>query len=362
MMDIKAIELDLRKLSMTDRHTRIFSALKELKEQDAIIITNDHDPKPLQYLLKAEFKNTFSWEYKKQGPDEWVIEIKKLYPGDSLTAEQKGKREKLKQALKKLHEAPPQDLEKVKKKAVIYFKDTDPKELALVEQELIQEGTSRQEMKRLCDVHLEVMKEQLGVKAKRIKLPAWHPITILKDEHKIIKRNLKKLKRILEKLKTAGSFEKARHQINTLKELSHFFLETEKHHQREEEAIFPRLIAHGVTEPPEIFKEDHVEFKTKKKSLFEITMNAQTKDFKEFVEALSPLIEFLVKNLDEHIYKEDNILYPMSLETLEKDEWKDVRKKFDAIGYCCFVPVDFQPKADPPIYKLSVAGKKKKGR
>ena len=98
------------------------------------------------------------------------------------------KREKLKQALKRLHEAPPEELEKVKKEAEVYFKNTDPKELALVEQELIQEGTSRQEMKRLCDVHLEVMKEQLGVRAKRIKLPDWHPITILKDEHKIIKR------------------------------------------------------------------------------------------------------------------------------------------------------------------------------
>lgn len=146
------------------------------------------------------------------------------------------------------------------------------------------------------------------------------------------------------KLKAAGSFNKARHQINTLKELSLFFLETEKHHQREEDAIFPKLIDHGIIEPPEIFKEDHVEFKTKKKILFEITMGAQTKDFKEFVEALSPLIEFLVKNLDDHIYKEDNILYPMSLQTLEKNEWKDARKKFDAIGYCCFSPVDLKKK------------------
>ena len=126
------------------------------------------------------------------------------------------KRAELKQALKRLHEARPEELEKVKKEAEKYFKDTDPKELALAEQELIREGTSREEMKRLCDVHLEVMKEQLGAKAKLLKLPASHPISILKDEHKIIKRNLKKLKRVLEKMKTAGSFDKAKHQIDTL--------------------------------------------------------------------------------------------------------------------------------------------------
>lgn len=255
------------------------------------------------------------------------------------------KRDEIKIILKELHKASPEELENVKKRAEKYFKDTDPKELALAEQELIQEGTERKEMKRLCDVHLEVMKTQLGANAKSLRLPKSHPISILKDEHKIIKRNLKRLKGVLEKLRVAGSFDEAWRQINTLKELSHFFLETEKHHQREEEAIFPRLEAHGVTEPPAIFKEDHVEFKAKKRSLNEIVLSAESRSFGEFLEAIAPLIEFLAKSLEDHIYKEDNILYPMAFETLEKNEWKDVRNKFDAIGYCCFAPADLQKKS-----------------
>ncbi len=255
------------------------------------------------------------------------------------------KREELKQMLKRLHEAKPEELEGVKSQAEKYFKETDPAELAMAEQELIQEGVGRQEMKRLCDVHLEVMKKQLGAQAKSLQmLPASHPISILKDEHKIIKRNLKKLKRTFDKLKRAGSFEKAGKDINILKELSHFFLDTEKHHDREEEGIFPRLIAHGVTEPPEIFKEDHVEFKAKKRVLNELIMSAEKKGFEEFVREAGPIVDFLAKNLDDHIYKEDNILYPMSYQTLDKDEWKDVRKKFDAIGYCCFAPADLKKK------------------
>lgn len=339
-MENRVVHLDLRQLSMADRHTKIFKAWNELKAGDSLMITNDHDPKPLQYLLKAESKDTFSWEYKKAGPDEWVIQIKKVSSSGAPSLKEKTKREELKQVLKKLHEATAEDLGKAKKEAKMYFKDTDPKELALAEQELIQEGVSRQEMKRLCDVHLEVMKGELGVKAKSLKLPASHPITILKDEHRIIKRNLKKLKKTLDSLKIAGSFDRAKRQINTLKELSHFFLETEKHHQREEEAIFPRLVSHGIVEPPEIFKEDHVEFKAKKRNLNEIVMNIGEKSFPEFLELVGPIIEFLTKNLEEHIYKEDNILYPMAFETLEKSEWKDVRKKFDAIGYCCFAPAD----------------------
>lgn len=208
-------------------------------------------------------------------------------------------RQTLKLILKKLHEAKPEELEIIKKEAAKYFKDVDPKELALAEQELIQEGTERKEMKRLCDVHFEVMKEQLGVQAKG--------------------------------------------DIDMLKELSHFFLETEKHHKREEEALFPRLEAHGITEPPQIFKEDHVEFMAKKKELYSLIMGEQN-DYKKFVEALKPVINFPAQKLADHIFKEDNILYLMALQALDADEWKEVRKKFDAIGYCCFAPADLKNK------------------
>src|SRR3989339_169247 len=309
-------ELDLRAVPVNERSPdKIINAWKELAEGDTLKLINDHDPKPLQYLFQAEFKDTFVWEYKKQGPQEWIVEMKKIKPPPGLSQEQKKKRDELKQILKKLHEAGPEELAGVKQEAQKYFKEVEPKELAMAEQELIQEGTTRTEMKRLCDVHLE-----------------------------IIKRNLRRLKVLLAKLKSAGSFDQAKRQIDVLKELSHFFLETEKHHQREEKAIFPRLKAHGVIEPPLIFEEDHVEFMAKKKVLSELALAKDKGSYLEFLNKIGPVIEFLTVNLTDHIYKEDNILYPMAYETLEKSEWKEVRKKFDAIGYCCFAPADLKKK------------------
>jgi len=340
-MSEKTIGLDMRKFGMDDRLTKILDAWKELKEGGRLVITNDHDSKPLQYMLRVEAKDAFNWEYKKHGPMGWTVEITKLPPKSEFNLEQLQKKEKLKAALRRLHEASPEELSKVKKEAEVYFRETEPKELAMAEQELIQEGTSRQEMKRLCDVHLEVMKEQLGVKSKKIKLQDSHPIRICMDEHKVIKRNLKKLKKTFEKIRILGDFNKAARQINTLKELAHFFVETKKHYDREEKGLFPRLEGHGIIEPPQIFKEDHVEFMAKKKEFYNCLM-AEQKNFEKFAGAVGLIIEYLTKNLEEHIYKEENILYPMALETLKKDEWRAVRKKFDAIGYCCFAPADFK--------------------
>jgi DUF438 domain-containing protein len=48
----------------------------------------------------------------------------------------------------------------------------------------------------------------------------------------------------------------------------------------------------------------------------------------------------LVNMIPSHIYKEDNILYPMALQVIPKDEWETIKKKCDEIGYCCFTPID----------------------
>jgi PAS domain S-box-containing protein len=36
--------------------------------------------------------------------------------------------------------------------------------------------------------------------------------------------------------------------------------------------------------------------------------------------------------------KENNVLFPTSLRVLAEDEWKDIRRQFDELGYCSFTP------------------------
>jgi hypothetical protein len=42
--------------------------------------------------------------------------------------------------------------------------------------------------------------------------------------------------------------------------------------------------------------------------------------------------------LPSHFFKENNILFPAALQVVTVDEWEEVRKEFDEIGYCCFTP------------------------
>ena len=116
-------ELDLRAVPVNERSPdKIINAWKELNQGEALRLINDHDPKPLRYMFQIEFKDSFAWEYKQQGPEVWIVEIKKIKAAAPLSDEQKAKREELKQILKKLHEAKPEELNAVKKEAQKYFR------------------------------------------------------------------------------------------------------------------------------------------------------------------------------------------------------------------------------------------------
>jgi uncharacterized protein (DUF2249 family) len=69
---------DIRPYSPTDRHEMFYKAFAEIKPGEAFEFTNDHDPKPLYYQMKAESKDPFRWEYLEEGPDDWRVRVIKI--------------------------------------------------------------------------------------------------------------------------------------------------------------------------------------------------------------------------------------------------------------------------------------------
>ena len=72
--------LDVRGEPPVRRHTVIFGTFAELAVDDAFVLVNDHDPKPLYYQLAAEQAGTFSWDYLEQGPEVWRVRIARTAP------------------------------------------------------------------------------------------------------------------------------------------------------------------------------------------------------------------------------------------------------------------------------------------
>jgi len=83
---------------------------------------------------------------------------------------------------------------------------------------------------------------------------------------------------------------------------------------------------------------EHEDMWPRKERLASLAENVEEMEFEEFKEKLSKDIDYLVHHLRDHIFKENNILYPTARELFAEEEWEDIEKRSDEIGYCCFTP------------------------
>ena len=75
--------LDVTQIEPRLKHPTIFEKFDALSGGSAMVIHNDHDPKPLYYQLIAERGQTFEWEYLLDGPTVWEVKISKLKDGET---------------------------------------------------------------------------------------------------------------------------------------------------------------------------------------------------------------------------------------------------------------------------------------
>ncbi len=242
------------------------------------------------------------------------------------------RKEILKELIESLHEGA--DPKAVKEEFKEALRGATPVEIAQAEEELIREGMPREEIHRLCEVHLAVFKESL--ESQKSLAPAGHPIYILMEEHKIFLEFAGELKSIAQRLSRADGVDSV--SLERVRDLADRFKEAESHYVREENVLFPYLEKHGITQPPAIMWMDHNQIREVKKSLYGLVDGRESMDFPVFAEQLDEVTSALAELLTSHFPKENNILFPTSLRILAEDEWKDIRQQFDELGYCSFTP------------------------
>jgi len=250
----------------------------------------------------------------------------------SETAESKKKI--MKKIIAQLHSGTP--VSEVKETFKRVLGGISPLEIAKIEQELIKEGMPRQEIQRLCDVHLAVFREQL--EKQKLEVPLGHPISILTEEHKILLQLSEKLNTIVNRIQEESHVGDVADEAKQLKHIAEELLDAEKHYLREENVLFPFLEKHGITEPPAVMWIEHNQIRDTKKQLYSIVKNYSAISFQDFRKQLGETAKSLGNILSSHFFKENNILFPTALRVITDEEWKDIRKEFDEIGYCCFTP------------------------
>ena len=75
MAETFAATLDVRPLPPREKHQRIHQTFVALQPGAAMLLINDHDPRPLHYQFQAEWPEQFEWSYVESGPEVWRVRI-----------------------------------------------------------------------------------------------------------------------------------------------------------------------------------------------------------------------------------------------------------------------------------------------
>jgi hypothetical protein len=198
-------------------------------------------------------------------------------------------------------------------------------EIAEIEQSLIDEGLSPEEIKKFCNVHALLFQSALEKSIIKETSPS-HPVYLFKLEN----RRIEKIADSLKKLKEEGEEDLSR----TKRKLNDLLNELKGigvHYARKELVLFPFLEKQGFTGPSKVMwgKDNEVRDLLKKA----ISSVEEIKDIKDLEPYSKNSLDPLIEEVTGMIFKEENILFPTCLEKLSANDWVEILKESDKVGY-----------------------------
>jgi DUF438 domain-containing protein len=238
------------------------------------------------------------------------------------------KKEFLKDIIRDLHRGG--DVEELRKRFAELVRNVSGGEIASMEQELIAEGLPEEEIKKLCDVHVRVFKDSLEEQPAAGVVPG-HPLHTLAAENRELEKIVARTRDILALFREdAGDLSRSAERAK-LGSLIDTLAEVEKHYLKKENQLFPRLEEKGKSGPSKVMWAVHDDIR------------AHLKDFRRALEVgdralVAKTGTWVLQEISDMIYKEEKILFPMSLEMLDERDWVRVKKGEEDVGYAWITP------------------------
>lgn len=234
------------------------------------------------------------------------------------------KKEVIKDIIQQLHKG--LSPEEAKKKFETEAGKITASEIAEVEQSLIKEGMAIDEIKKFCNVHALLFEDSLSEIVSREE-SAGHPVNTFKLENRKIEEFARNAKESFINIRLSDSDKSCQDLKNFLTKLK----DIENHYVRKEQLLFPFLEKYGFMGPSKVMWGKHNEIRDMMKSAVTNIENGYCKkNTDSFVkEYINPLIE----EIEGMIFKEENILFPASVEKLKPSDWIEILKESDDIGY-----------------------------
>ncbi len=254
----------------------------------------------------------------------------------------RSKIEALKNILKLIHQG--ENVESIKTRFRDLLSQVSPFEIPIIEQELIKDGISINDILKLCDLHVELFREYLQERSLS-GVPEGHPLDLLLKENEEIMKISEALSLYANALKNASD----RNAIDYIGQLRTLLIEAKKirlHYRKVQMLIFPYLERRGIFAVPRVLwgREDRIIMNLRR--LLEKIHRSDEVVVKE-KDAIADEILNLSKEIAELVFRENKILYPTVWALFSEEEWAAVKEVADKMGYIVEKKSDWKPREKP---------------
>ncbi len=248
----------------------------------------------------------------------------------------------LKEIIQGLHAGQSPEIVKARLRELI--RQTDPSEIVAMEQQLMAEGMPVSQIQAMCDLHSQVTREIL-VRIRPPELPPGHPVDTFKRENAALREVVARAREAVRRLQALPDDALAEDLLLELRRAVNELMDLDKHYQRKEHTLFPRLERYGITGPSKVMWAKDDEVRALLKSLEE-TLRGQSGRAGELKGAAAGPGQRALAAVEEMIYKEENILLPLALNTLTEEDWAEIWESSPRYGWCLVEPrTGYQPPA-----------------
>jgi len=226
----------------------------------------------------------------------------------------------------------PKTLQKEANRLVTAIK---PQDIAIAEQNLIDNGYSAQLAEHLAAAFMLIGIVERSKKANETNMPGNHILRKIIAEHDLIRCFIADLEDVNLAIQGKGSMTETSLEFMKLCHIIEHLNAMSEHIEREEDVIFPYLRKHGWTSLSRTAQNDHVHLKIATDDLIRLIGTLGKKNLKEFKARLNSISVNLCPMMLDHLSHEDNILYPIAMEVIDDNKvWEKIKNICDEIGYC----------------------------
>jgi hypothetical protein len=249
----------------------------------------------------------------------------------------------MKAIIRHLHEGgDPADVRDRLKKLV---QKTDASEIAAMEQELIADGMSVDEVRSMCDLHAQVLNE-IRAQPQPREIPPGHPVDTFRRENEALRRPIDEMKAAIAEARGRPEGDRFQEIVDRMRQAYNDLTDIDKHYLRKENLLFSRLERHGIVGPSKVMWAKHDEARQLLKRVGRI-LSQEDLTADEIIQLCDTTAEPALEEVEGMIFKEENILFPMALDTLTDQDWDEVWRDSPQYGWCLVEPREGYRPSEP---------------